>query len=524
MEQIQVEITPPSSENKAAFSALFTAPAVEFVSRLVVRFSDDVECMLRARRQRKLLLDATRCLPTFAKSKPRDDPSWKIDPLPSRLQNRHIDLGDVSPSDTPRLLACLGAKVSGIQVDFDDGHCPTWHNQLVGWHNIYLAARNRFPGVPPTSHAPVLMLRPRAWNMAENNVMVAGRQAPGPLVDFGIIMFHNASLLLEAKSGPYFYLSKLEGSDEARLWNDIFVWSQEQLGLPHGTIKACVLIENVFASFEMEEILWELRHHSLGLNCGVWDYSASFINKFGGREDFLLPDRNKYVSMDKPFLANYMKLVVTTCHARGAPATGGMAAAVLPGGAGRQAVIERVVAAKKLEVESGVDGFLLYDLGLVEPATLLWNSYRGMRFNAKGSEKVQPEDLLSLPSGGVTGPGLRKNVAVGVLFISAWMEGKGTFIYEGSVEDSATAEISRSQVWQWIRHGACLEEDSQVVTLKMVRQLVTQFVAATPGEEIEEAGQMFLEIVAMRDFPEFITTLLSQSHAFLAKHQTADHF
>jgi len=518
--EIVVEITPPSPQDQAAFSALFTAPAIDFIRRLVLRFDRDVSSLLSARTQRKLTLDATCTLPTFAKSAAREDPSWSIAPLPPRLHNRHIDLGDVSPSDTGRLVACLNAAVSGIQVYFDDGHCPTWHNQLAGWHNIYLAARAKLHGVKPLRSCPVMMLRPRAWNMTEHNVMVGGKQAPGPLVDFGIIMFHNASLLAAAGSGPYFYLSKLEGAEEARLWNEVFVWAQDQLGLPPATVKACVLIENVFASFEMEEILWELRDHSLGLNCGVWDYSASFINKFGGRPDFLLPDRNKYVNMDKPFLANYMNLVVKTCQARGAPATGGMAAVVLPEGSGRQEVIDRVLAAKKLEIEAGVDGFLLYDLGLVAPATRLWDAYKGVIFNVRGSERVRPEDLLNLPKGGVTRPGLRKNVSVGILFISAWMDGKGTFVYQGSVEDSATAEISRSQVWQWIRHGAKLEEDDEVVTVKMVKQFVQEFMAQMPGKHFEEASQLFLEIVTMRDFPEFITTLLSNSHVYRAKHQS----
>jgi len=514
-----LDISPPRSEDFHAFTVLFTEEVKDFLGKLVQEFDKEVDDILRQRKLLKLRYDSDGNLPVFKPSMARSDTTWKIASLPKRLRKRHLDLGDVSPADTERFTECLRQDVDGIQTDFDDGHCPTWHNQIQGWYNIYRHVHGQLDGVPAMEAAPVLMLRPRAWNMTEHSILVDGKEAPGPLVDFGLLMYHNARLMHEAGSGPFFYLSKLEGSNEANLWNKIFVWAQEQLGLPIGTVKACVLIENVFASFEMEEILWELRDHSAGLNCGIWDYSASFINKFGHRTDFLLPDRSKYVSMDRPFLAAYMDLVVSTCFKRGAPATGGMAANILVDG-NEQDIIEKVVNSKDKEIKAGVDGFMVYDLGLIKPIRQLWKKYDGCNFKtAKCNIKITANDLLHLPEGGVTLAGLEHNIRVGVLFICAWYSGKGCFVLKGCVEDSATAEISRSQVWQWIRQKARLEETGEVVTVKMVREMVEEF-ARGHVEETKEACEVFLEIVTMREFPEFITTLLNDSHEFRTRQST----
>jgi len=511
-----LDVTPPRSEDFHAFQVLFSELAKEFLCRLVSEFDKEVDQILRERTLKKLTYDNTVSLPDFKTSSARSDKSWKIDPLPKRLRQRHLDLGDVSPAYTERFIKCLQQPVDGIQTDFDDGHCPTWHNQIQGWYNIYRHVHGQLDGAPSLKDAPVLMLRPRAWNMTEHNVIIDGKKTPGPLIDFGLLMFHNAKLLHESGCGPFFYLSKLEGSNEARLWNKIFIWTQNELGIPQGSIKACVLIENVFASFEMEEILWELRHHSIGLNCGIWDYSASFINKFGHRPAFLLPDRSKYVSMDKPFLAAYVKLVVSTCLRRGAPATGGMAANVVTE-ENKRDIIERVRCSKEKEIMAGVDGFMVYDLELVAPMKRLWSQHLGANYK-KGYPEPSPADLLSLPQGGVTLSGLKHNIEVGVSFIAAWFQGHGCFTLKGCVEDSATAEISRSQVWQWIRLKARLEENGDEVTVQMVRALVDELVL---GKQLglKEAADVFLDIVTMREFPEFITTLLSDSQEFRKRGQ-----
>ncbi|RXN26847.1 malate glyoxysomal-like protein [Labeo rohita] len=344
-------------------------------------------------------------------------------------------------------------------------------------------------------------------------MLVNGREVPGPLFDFGLLMFHNAKLLLQNQSGPFFYLSKVESYMEARLWSQIFFWTEKKLSMPTGCIKATVLIECVLASFEMEEILYELKEHSAGLNCGIWDYSASFVNKFGHRTDFLLPDRSKYVDMEKRFLHSYMDLLVQTCHRRGALATGGMAALLL----------------KLLEIKAGVDGFMVYDMDLIEPMQKLFKLHshgQNQLMQLREDITVTAEDLLIMPAGGVTLYGLRYNIAVGVLFIEAWLSGRGHFFYLGKVEDSATAEISRSQVWQWIRHQVRLEDDGTVVTRALVSSLAEDLMedlklaihcqTSSDQQRLMTAVAMFLEIVQKNDFPEFLTTYLNLDHTFLS--------
>uniref|UniRef100_UPI00398F0348 malate synthase-like isoform X2 n=1 Tax=Pristiophorus japonicus TaxID=55135 RepID=UPI00398F0348 len=498
-----VELEPPPPILKEEFQTLLTPEAIQFLAELVSTFDADVDEILQLRMVTKLDLDRHGGLPDFLPhtSHIREDQSWKVQPVPRRLQNRHVDLGDVSPANTEHFIRALSSTAQGIQTDFDDGHCPTYFNQIRGLSNVYKAVHNQFPDIPPISKVPILMLRPRAWNMVEHNMLVNGKEVPGPLFDFGLLMYHNGRILFENECGPFFYLSKVESHLEAKLWNNIFVWVQKKLGLPIGSIKATVLIENILAAFEMEEILYELRDHSAGLNCGIWDYSASFINKFGRRREFLLPDRSKYVNMEKLFLKSYMDLLVKTCHKRGALATGGMAALLLTQDKGSlefQKATAIVTRLKLLEINAGVDGFMVFDLNLIEPMT----------------------------KGGVTLFGLKYNIGVGILFIEAWLRGQGHFYFRGQVEDSATAEISRSQVWQWIRHGVKLEDDNRTVTRNLVQTLVKEL-----GTELQEvlqccmdscktqldvASEMFLEIVQKQDFPEFLTTYLNLDHTFLS--------
>uniref|UniRef100_A0A4W6E218 malate synthase n=1 Tax=Lates calcarifer TaxID=8187 RepID=A0A4W6E218_LATCA len=529
---VRMEVSPPPSGLEAEYETLFTTDSLLFLHELISTFDEQVDQVLRLRVSRKVHLDLSGDLPSFLEhtSDIRRDPAWRVLPVPLRLQRRHVDIGDLAPSDTQRFVEALQSPAQGIQVDFDDGNCPTYYNQIKGMHNVLKAVHNQFPNVPHVSQAPVLMLRPRAWNMVEHNMMVEGKEAPGPLFDFGLLMFHCGKTLFENKSGPYFYLSKVESFMEARLWNKIFVWTQQKLGLPLGSIKATVLIENILAAFEMEEILYELRDHSAGLNCGIWDYSASFVNKFGHRRAFLLPDRSKYVNMEKRFLRSYMELLVQTCHRRGALATGGMAALLLPQdplSEPYRRVLATVTRLKLLEIKAGVDGFMVYDLNLIEPMQTLFRLHTdgdNQLHQLRNDVSVTPEDLLSMPSGGVTLYGLKYNIAVGVLFMNAWLSGKGHFFFRGQVEDSATAEISRSQVWQWIRHQTQLEDDSRVVSRRIClcmnsRLCVSVFFRAKQG--LHTAADMFLEVVLKRDFPEFITTYLNQDHTFLSSQSSA---
>ncbi|XP_074650895.1 malate synthase-like [Tubulanus polymorphus] len=520
-EHVEVANAPPGLEDELRI--LLNAEAIKFVADLVSKFENDFENLLRKRAKRKLDLDGTNAIPDFTR---RDRGEWFISEIPTRLKCRHVDLGDVSPANTQHFVAALKSSAQGIQTDFDDGHCPTWFNQIRGLWNVYRAVHGKIPGVHSIEKVPVLMLRPRAWNMIEHNMLVNGKEVPGPLFDFGLLMFHNARILAQVKSGPFFYLSKLESSTEAKLWNDIFVYTQMKLGLPRGTIKACVLIENILAAFEMEEILYELRDHSAGLNCGMWDYSASIINKFGHRREFVLPDRKKYVSMDRHFLKSYMDLVIQVCHKHGAHVTGGMAAKLVTEKEEKNA-IETVCRGKLLEIEAGADGFMVYDLKLVKIMQNLFKKKTSgiNQLNVtRGEVNIRADDLLQMPTGGVTLNGLKYNISVGILFIYSWLKGNGHFYFQGGVEDSATAEISRSQVWQWIRHRARLEENGELITFSMVQTVVRTTIDEILRREqidnqlLNQAADTFLEIVMKHEFPEFITTYLNEEHLFHSVH------
>ncbi|XP_015127822.1 uncharacterized protein LOC107048892 [Diachasma alloeum] len=511
---------------KREFDELFTPEAIAFMVDLIVHFEERIERLYSDRLRRKAEFKSKPKVPRFQTVEGNAD--WKVSPVCDRLKNRHLDLGDVSPSNLTHFTSALQSDVQGIQVDFDDGHCPTWANQISGLHNVLKAVQNRLPNVPPISQSPVLVLRPRAWNMIEANMSINGRQVPGPILDFSLLIFHTGKILHRIDSGPAFYLSKIESSEEARLWNDIFWWSELKLRIPHGAIKACVLIENILASFEMERILYELREHSLGLNCGIWDYAASIISKFGGDESFLLPDRNKYVDMSKRFLKKYMDLVVRTCHRRGAHATGGMAAKLLPHPDDKEFgnVLRTVCETKLMEIQSGVDGFMVYDVKLVHYMNDLWRDHGGpfpnqiLFLGSPGA--ITGEDLLSLPKGGVTIKGLDHNIRVSILFNYNWLRGSGHFFLGGSVEDSATAEISRSQIWQWIRHRARVEEGG-FVTVELVKNRAEGVLTGILGncgddpaevEKVLTAYDIFFDLVNRREFPEFVTSFIYDEYVF----------
>ncbi|XP_011311962.1 malate synthase, glyoxysomal-like [Fopius arisanus] len=514
---------------KREFDELLTQNAIEFMVDLVMHFGARIEELYSDRLRRRAEFKSQPKIPRFQAVQGNDD--WKVSPVCDRLRNRHLDLGDVSPSDLNHFTSALQSDVQGIQVDFDDGHCPTWSNQISGLHNVLKAVANRLPNVPPITKSPVLVLRPRAWNMIERNMSINGKQVPGPIFDFSLLIFHTGAILQRANSGPAFYLSKLESWKEAKLWNDIFSYSELKLRIPNGSIKACVLIENILASFEMERILYELREHSLGLNCGIWDYAASIISIFGGDESFLLPDRNKYVDMNKRFLKKYMELVVRTCHRRGAHATGGMAAKLLPHPDDKEFgnILRGICEAKFMEIQTGVDGFMIYDVKLVRYMNEMWRDYGGPFANQilylGRSEDITGEDLLSLPEGGVTRKGLDHNIRVSILFNYNWMRGRGHFPLGGSVEDSATAEISRSQIWQWIRHRARIEEGGSV-TVEVVKkraQKVLKDILKNCRDHLEiqkvlTAYDIFFDLVNRRDFPEFITSFIYDEYMFKKTH------
>uniref|UniRef100_A0A3P9M067 malate synthase n=1 Tax=Oryzias latipes TaxID=8090 RepID=A0A3P9M067_ORYLA len=486
-----MELSPAPPGLHAEYAELFSTDCLYFLGELISTFDEDVDQILQLRASRKVQLDLSGDLPNFLESTAhiRADTSWGVLPVPPRLQKRHVDVGDTAPCDTQRFIRALQSTAQGIQVPL----FTCVKNQGHPHH------------VPHISEAPVLMLRPRAWNMVEHNMMVGGKEVPGPLFDFGLLMFHCGMTLLQNQSGPFFYLSKVESFLEARLWNKIFLWTQQKLGLPAGSIKATVLIENVLAAFEMDEILFELREHSAGLNCGIWDYSASFVNKFGHRRTFLLPDRSKYVNMEKHFLRSYMDLLVKTCHQRGALATGGMAAALLPQdllSGPHKDVLAAVRRLKLLEIHAGVDGFMVYDLNLVGPMQELFQIHtegKNQLHVLREDVCVTAEDLLCMPAGGVTLYGLKHNISVGILFINAWL-----------------SEVR----WKTLPH--------RVVNRRLVKELIQELQVELSAvchsvrskQRLNTAADMFLEVVLQRNFPEFLTSYLNQDHTFLSWQST----
>ncbi|XP_055536849.1 malate synthase-like isoform X2 [Wyeomyia smithii] len=494
----------------------------------------------RRRLERRLYIKQGKWKPEFKNRS--EDLEWKIDHLPARLQNRKLDLGDVSPANTTNFVDSLYANVQGIQVDFDDGHCPTWRNTVQGLYNVHRFVRGTLPGGPADiRQCPVLMLRPRAFNMTEHHCMVEGKEVIGPLFDYAILMYHNAKRMADCEIGPYFYLSKIEGPSETQVWNKIFTWTEHRLQLPKSTIKACVLIENILAAYRMEDILYSIKEHAIGLNCGIWDYCASIIAKFGDSADFLIPDRNKYVNMGQPFLRNYMKLLIHICHKRGALATGGMAAKILPTGKGAGSmvddIIESVKLAKSVEITAGVDGFMIYDQRMIDAINELWQQRCSTDNQLKifpDIEYITPESLTKIPEGGVTIDGLENNITVALLFIYHWFTGSGVFYLNGAVEDSATAEISRSQIWQWIRHRAIIEDgksDTTVVTRALVYAVLESVISkaykswctSTPDRKrLLSSKFVLLEVISAREYIEYITTYLNDNHKFRTLHNKND--
>ncbi|MGH8244892.1 MAG: malate synthase A, partial [Gammaproteobacteria bacterium] len=415
---------------------------------------------------------------------------------------------------------------SVYMADFEDAHTPTWETNLEGQINVRDAVIGTISFAGPEGKQyrlnpkiATLLVRPRGWHLNEKHLLVDGRPISGSLFDFGLFFFHNAARLLEKGTGPYFYLPKMESHLEARLWNDVFVLAQESLGIPRGSIRATVLIETILAAFEMDEILYELREHSSGLNCGRWDYIFSFIKKFRDRPDFVLPNRAQ-VTMDRAFLKAYVDLLIQTCHRRGIHAMGGMAAQIpiKNDPAANEAAIEKVRQDKLREVRAGHDGTWVAHPGLVPIAKGIFDE--SMKTPNQISQmrpevSISAKDLLAVPAGDITEDGLRLNADVGIQYLESWLRGTGCVPIYNLMEDAATAEISRSQVWQWVRHRARLK-DGRVVTPDLVRQTtaaVLEKLRTTMGAQRFDSGKftaaarIFEDMMTRPEFPEFLTLL-----------------
>ncbi|HKQ63288.1 MAG TPA: malate synthase A [Candidatus Polarisedimenticolaceae bacterium] len=503
-------------------AAIASREALEFVEKLVREFAGTRRELLRRRAERQLRLDAGE-LPDFldatAGVRARD---WSVAPIPADLRDRRVEI--TGPVERKMIINALNSGASVFMADFEDAHSPTWLATLQGQLNLVDAVRRTITYLDPQGkryalgeRTATLMVRPRGWHLVDRNVSVDGEPVPASLLDFGLFLFHNGRELLERGSGPYFYLPKLESHLEARLWNDVFRFAQHELGLPQGSIRATVLIETILAAFEMDEILWELRDHSAGLNCGRWDYIFSIIKKFREHVRFVLPDRAQ-VTMTRPFMRAYTGLAIRTCHRRGIHAIGGMAAQI-PIKSDPQAneeALAKVRADKEREAGDGHDGTWVAHPGLVALAKAAFDARMpeaSQIHNRREDVQVGAAELLAVPEGPITEAGLRHNLDVAVQYLEAWLGGLGCVPLYNLMEDAATAEISRSQVWQWIRHAARLE-DGRSVTRPLVREWLGEELkqievrvgaARFSSGRYERAARLIERIVLDETFTEFMT-------------------
>ncbi len=504
---------------------VLTPEALTFVTELEKRFNDSREALLSQRVKLQARLDDG-LLPDFLpETKTVRDAGWKICALPDRLCDRRVEI--TGPVERKMMINALNSGARVFMADFEDSTSPTWENIIGGQVNLCDAVDGTIEFIAPdgkmyrlADRIATIMVRPRGWHLLEKHVHLEGRPISASLFDFGLFFFHNAKRLIQQGGGPYFYLPKLESHLEARLWNDIFCFAQDRLGIARGTIKATVLIETILAAFEMDEILFELKDHSAGLNAGRWDYLFSIIKKFRGRSDFLFPERAQ-VTMTVPFMRAYAGLLVKTCHRRGAPAIGGMAAFIPSRKDAKvnDVALSKVREDKVRESRDGFDGTWVAHPDLVPVAAAAFDEVLGRQHNqiARQRDDVQvgSEDLLDfhIPSGSVTESGIRSNVSVALQYIESWLRGVGAAAIFNLMEDAATAEIARAQIWQWIRHGATLQDGTSIT-----RQLIVEIEAQelmtirdTIGPEAFSKGRFFeaqtiFESVALgEEFVDFLT-------------------
>ena len=502
---------------------ILTDEACAFVAMLERRFGDERRRLLEARAAFQARIDAGENPAFRPDTKAIREGDWTIAGTPADLTDRRVEI--TGPVDRKMIINALNCGASCFMADFEDAASPTWEAMIAGQVNLRDAARGTIAMTDPSSgksyalgdETATLIVRPRGWHLEEAHLLVDGRPASASLFDFGLYFFHNAAELRANGSGPYFYLPKLEHYEEAALWNAVFVAAQEELGLPVGTIKATVLIETITAAFEMDEILHALKDHIVGLNCGRWDYIFSVIKTFRNRPDWVLPDRG-LVTMTQPFMRAYSRLLIKTCHRRGAHAMGGMAAQIPIKGddAANEQAFGKVRADKEREAGDGHDGTWVAHPGLVPVAREVFDRLMPEANQVSrqlGNVTVTEADLLAVPKGELTEEGLRNNIRVAIQYIEAWLAGRGAVPLYDLMEDAATAEISRAQLWQCLRHGARLE-NGRAVDWALVDRLVAEEVAALRdvlGEARYEEGHfddavaLFTQVGTGNGFPEFLT-------------------
>ncbi|MFC5846875.1 malate synthase A [Deinococcus petrolearius] len=501
-----------SAPVSAAQAEILTPEALAFVAELHRRFGPRRRELLAAREARQARLDAGELPDFLPETREVREGDWAISPLPQDLRDRRVEI--TGPVDRKMIINALNSGARMFMADFEDASSPTWDNVVDGQINLRDAVRRTITleqggkSYRLNAQTATLLVRPRGWHLPEKHVTVDGEEVAGAFFDFGLYFFHNAHELLSRGSGPYFYLPKMESHLEARLWNDVFTYAEEARGVAHGSVKGTVLIETILAAFEMDEILYELREHSAGLNCGRWDYIFSYIKKLRGDASRTLPDRAK-VTMGTPMMTAYSKLAIRTCHRRGAPAIGGMSAfiPVKNDEAANERAFAQVRADKEREAENGHDGTWVAHPGMVALATEVFDRLMP-EANQIGSDKqrdftVTAADLLTPPEGTVTEAGVRTNINVGIQYLAAWLRGSGAVPIHNLMEDAATAEISRAQLWQWLHHGAELEGGG-TLTPELFGELYDDEVAKL-GEQFTDAAALFRDVATRTPLADFLT-------------------
>ena len=516
-----VEIRAPLG---AEFAGILTPDALVFVARLQRAFGARRLELLAQRAVRQKEFDAGKLPDFLPETAPIRNSEWTVAPQPADLLDRRVEI--TGPTDRKMVINALNSGASTYMADFEDSNTPTWSNLIEGQINLRDAVRRRISFASPegkqyrlNDQTAVLLVRPRGWHLEEKHVLVDGTPVSGSIFDFALYFFHNARELLSRGTGPYFYLPKMESHLEARLWNEVFSLAQDELGIRRGAIKATVLIETVLAAFEMDEILWELKDHSAGLNIGRWDYLFSCIKKFRCNKDFCLADRAE-VTMTAPFMRAYALSLVKVCHRRNAPAMGGMAAQIpiKNDPAGNEAALAKVRADKEREASDGCDGTWVAHPGLVPIAREIFDKHMPTpnQYHRKRDDvNFTAGDLLNFrPEKPITEAGLRNNISVGIQYLGSWLAGNGCVPVFNLMEDAATAEISRSQIWQWIRSAKGVLEDGRKVTRELVRSLAAEElprIRTRLGEEgwkagkYETAARLFDRITSDDNYVEFLT-------------------
>jgi len=505
-------------EVTAQFAEILTPDALAFVAKLQRTFgARRLDCLTR-RQERQTALDRGKLLDFLPDTKSIRESNWTCAPIPADLHDRRVEI--TGPTDRKMVINALNSGAKMFMADFEDANSPTWVNMIEGQINLRDAIRRTITFTNPdgkeyrlNEKIAVLLVRPRGWHLVEKHLLVDGEPASGGLFDFGLYFFHNAKELIARGGGPYFYLPKMESHLEARIWNDVFNLAQKELGIPQGTIRATVLIETIPAAFEMDEILYELRNHSAGLNCGRWDYIFSCIKRFRNKPDFLLADR-ALITMTTHFMRSYSLLCIQTCHRRNTFAIGGMAAQipVKNDPAANEEAFAKVRADKEREARNGHDGTWVAHPGMVQLALDAFNAVMPQpnQIDRPPNDcNVTAKDLLDFaPGEPITEAGLRQNISVGVQYLEAWLRGHGAVPLFNLMEDAATAEISRAQVWQWIRHPRGLLDDGRKVTKELFRCVLDEELAKVrrfASDRFDVARELFDQITTDDEFVEFLT-------------------